>query len=80
MHAHMRTSIELPDPLFADVRRVCAARGITFRDLVIEGLHRVLHEDPAPAFRLADRSVGYGDGPVDAAAINAAIDAQRDPA
>lgn len=79
MHAHMRTSIDLPDPLFADVRRVCAERGITFRDLVIEGLHRVLLEDQAPAFRLADRSVGYDGAPVDAATINAAIDAQRDP-
>lgn len=80
MHAHMRTSIELPDALFAEIRRACAERGTTFRELVIEGLHKVLEPTAEPAFRLADRSVGYGDPVVDSAAINAAIDAQRDPA
>ena len=74
----MRTSIDLPNALDQRVRSACAERGITFRALVIEGLHRVLDERPAAkAFRLRDASVGPSAPIVSAEAINAEIDAQR---
>lgn len=34
----MKTTIELPDALLADVRRVAAEQGTTMRELMIEGL------------------------------------------
>ena len=59
--AHMKTTIDINDDLFARARRLAEGRGITLRALVEEGLHRALqaHEQPArPPFLL----VTFGEG------------------
>ena len=38
----MKTTIELPDELLEQVRRVARSEGATLRGLVEEGLHRIL--------------------------------------
>jgi len=50
----MRTTIDIPDELFRRVKSAAALRGKKLKDLVEEGLRRVL-EEPAEA---ADRSAG----------------------
>jgi hypothetical protein len=58
---HMRTTIDLPDALFAKAKRAARARNTTLRTLVIEGLRLVTARDAAaPRFRLADASFGDG--------------------
>ena len=61
MLRHMRTSLDLPDALFAKAKRLAQARGTTLRELAIEGLEAVLerHRRRAP-FRLQDASFGEG--------------------
>ncbi len=44
----MRTTINLPDALAEEAKRRAAASGRTFTSLVIDGLRRVLDDDPAP--------------------------------
>jgi hypothetical protein len=61
MLEHMRTTIDLPDALFAKAKRAARARNTTLRTLVIEGLRLVTARDAAPPrFRLADASSGDG--------------------
>jgi Arc/MetJ family transcription regulator len=49
----MKTTIEIPDSLLATARRVAAREGITLRQLVEEGLRRVVGERRKDApFRL----------------------------
>ncbi|HZL19908.1 MAG TPA: DUF2191 domain-containing protein [Polyangia bacterium] len=57
----MRTSLDLPDALFAKAKRLAHARGTTLRELAIEGLEAVLdrHRRRAP-FALRDASYGEG--------------------
>jgi hypothetical protein len=57
----MRTSLDLPDALFAKAKRLAHARGTTLRELAIEGLEAVLdrHRRHAP-FVLRDASYGEG--------------------
>lgn len=61
MLRHMRTSLDLPDALFAKAKRLARARGTTLRELAIEGLEAVLdrHRRRAP-FLLRDASYGEG--------------------
>ncbi len=57
----MRTTIDLPDGLYARVRRLTEATGRTLRDIAIEGLERVLKDASRPRrFRLQDGSWGHG--------------------
>ena len=42
----MRTTIELPDDLLRMAKIAAAERGATLRELVMEGLRKVLHEVP----------------------------------
>jgi hypothetical protein len=58
----MRTSIDIPNALFARVRRLAAARGTTLRALAIEGLEMVVdrHREPPKRFRLRDAAFGEG--------------------
>jgi hypothetical protein len=49
----MKTTVEVPDPLFRRARKYCAEKGVSFRALVEEGLRRVLESSPAARpFRL----------------------------
>lgn len=40
----MKTTIEISDPLLADAKRLAAREGTTLRDLVEQGLRRVVAE------------------------------------
>ena len=60
MACHMKTTIEISDPLFREARTVAARRRQTLRQLVEAGLRKVIEEDKQPRkhFRLRDGSVG----------------------
>jgi hypothetical protein len=61
MLSHMRTTLDLPDPLFRQAKRLARDRKIPFRALVAEALRRVLKEEPPRRrFELPDRSFGQG--------------------
>jgi hypothetical protein len=58
----MKTTVEIPDALLEEARKVAARQRTTLRVLIIEGLRRVTAERKrAGTFRLRDASVG-GDG------------------
>ena len=42
MLRHMRTSIDMPDALLDDARRLAQDTGVTLRELVIQGLREVV--------------------------------------
>lgn len=44
MVSHMKTTVEIPDALLAEAKRQAAASKITLRELVEQGLRRVLQE------------------------------------
>ena len=52
MVTHMKTTIEIPEPLLAEARRIALKQGVTLRTLVEEGLRRVLRERGTGGFRL----------------------------
>jgi Arc/MetJ family transcription regulator len=59
MVTHMKTTIDIADPLLTEAKRVAAAEGITLRQLVEDGLRRILAErSPQERFCLRDASVG----------------------
>ena len=61
MLTHMRTSIDIPDPILAKAKQVARNRRITLRELVIEGLRHVLTSGPTRGrFRLQDGAFGEG--------------------
>lgn len=80
MLSHMRTTIDLPDALAEELRAFAAAHDRTLRDLVVDGIRRVLAQ-PTEPFRLRSAAfpgrVGLqpGIGPDDALA-----DVRDDPA
>lgn len=58
-----KTTIELPDPLLRDAKRIAQERGITLRALVEAGLRAELARRP-PSFSLTLRTAGRADDPV----------------
>jgi hypothetical protein len=61
MVTHMKTTIEIPDPLFEQAKRVAAHEGTTLRELVETGLRRELKlRRKDPNFVLRDVRVGGG--------------------
>ena len=57
----MRTTLDLPDPLFRQAKKLARERKIPFRALVAEALRRVIKEEaPRRGFKLAERSRGTG--------------------
>lgn len=48
MASHMKTTVEIPDVLFRQVRKLALREGVTLRSLVEEGLRRVLEGRAAP--------------------------------
>ena len=62
MVAHMKTTIDIADPLFAAAKKAAAERGTTLRDLVELGLRKVLEDEPRKKpFKMRDASF-RGDG------------------
>ena len=61
----MKTTLEIPDPLLAQVRRIAARDGETLRSLVEQGLRKVVAERSAKTkpFKLQDCSFGTPGGP-----------------
>ena len=58
MATHMKTTIEISDPLLAEAKKVAAAEKITLRSLIESGLREVLsRRKHAKAFALRDASV-----------------------
>ncbi len=50
---HMKTTVEISDPLFAEIRRVAAREGVTVRSLIEAGLrHEVKERKQRHEFRL----------------------------
>ncbi len=59
----MKTTVELPDPLFKQARRYADAHATTMKALIEEGLRKVMAEDQeAPPFKLRDGSFKGGSG------------------
>jgi hypothetical protein len=52
----MRTTIELPDPLFRRAKELAERRGMTLRRLVEEAVRRYLAEGKPARFELRDGS------------------------
>ena len=49
IYGQMKTTIELPEPLFRRAKVLAARRGTTLRALVVEGLQQVTDGTPRPA-------------------------------
>lgn len=63
MGTHMKTTIEIADPLFEEAKKLAAEQHTTLRELVEQGLRRAIAERKQPKpFKLEDKSVD-GDGP-----------------
>jgi len=61
MLTHMRTSIDIPDPLFRRAKKLARERGMTLKDLLLEGLRSSVEpENRRGAHRMKDRSFGEG--------------------
>lgn len=62
MVAHMKTTVEISDPVLAEAKRMARREGSTLRALVEEGLRLAMERrDQEREFRLRDASVG-GEG------------------
>ena len=49
----MKTTVEIPDALFRKAKKYCAERRLAFREILEDGLRRVLESPPAARpFRL----------------------------
>ncbi len=49
----MKTTVEIPDVLFRRAKKYCAEKGVPFRNLIEDGLRRMLEPPPATRpFRL----------------------------
>ena len=57
MGSHMKTTVEIADPLLEEARRVAAAEGTSLRSLIHEGLqHAVQRRRQRKGFRLRPAS------------------------
>lgn len=52
MVTHMKTTIDLPDTLMAEVKRLAAEQGVTMRELMLDGLRHEVARRSSPAPRV----------------------------
>jgi hypothetical protein len=64
MGTHMKTTVEIADPLLEQAKVEARRRGTTVRSLIEEGLRRVIAEPNVDGYVLPDCSVS-GDGPTE---------------
>lgn len=62
MVTHMKTTVEIADPLLTQAKRVAAREGTTVRALIEDGLRRVLEEREARAPFTLRRATFRGEG------------------
>jgi hypothetical protein len=56
---HMRTSIDIPDPLLRRARKLARERGVSLKQLFIDGLRAVIERDSnTTPHTMRDRSFG----------------------
>lgn len=61
MLSHMRTSIDIPDPLLRRAKKLARERGTTLRQLLLNGLQAVIEQEtPRGPHRMKDCSFGEG--------------------
>lgn len=61
MLLHMRTSIDVPDPLLRRAKKIARDRRVTLRELLLEGLRSVVERQGTPAeHHMQDCSFGEG--------------------
>lgn len=61
MLRHMRTSVDIPDPLLRRAKKLARDRGVTLKQLLVEGLRAALEKaTPVARHRMKDRSFGEG--------------------
>jgi hypothetical protein len=60
MASHMKTTVQIPDALLADVQMIAQKNNTTFRALVQEGLLHIVEREQMKKkpFKLKDGSVG----------------------
>jgi hypothetical protein len=56
----MKTTVEIPDSLFREAKACADSRGVTFRQIIEEGLRAIIQQKrhPRKRFRLRDGSFG----------------------
>ena len=62
MRLHMRTSVDIPDPLLRRAKKLARERGTTLRALLLDGLRSVVEKSSSMvgAYRMKDCSTGDG--------------------
>lgn len=58
MGTHMKTTVEISDPLLQEARALASREGTTLKALIERGLRRVLSEKQEKPFKLRDASFG----------------------
>lgn len=56
----MKTTVEITDSLLLEARKLAAARSSTLRQIIEEGLRKMIEAQPEQPFRLRDGSFGSG--------------------
>jgi hypothetical protein len=61
MLSHMRTSVDIPDALLRRAKKLAQERGVSLRQLLLEGLRSVVERDgKTSTHRMRDCSFGTG--------------------
>jgi predicted DNA-binding ribbon-helix-helix protein len=55
----MRTTVDIPDPLFQEAKRIAAREGLTMRAMIELGLRRVIAEKKSKGGRFQLRSASF---------------------
>lgn len=56
----MKTTLEIPDGLYEQVKQFADTHGLTLPEVFETGLRKAIAEPPSQPFRLKDTSVGSG--------------------